>query len=790
MKLAELQKKIADVLGVSASQKELSYEIFIDKISEILLDQITLKVPRIGFFQLKADAVDDGNQPLVFSPLSEDFVRDTRHLYLTLKVSPKIKTAPEPDSSVFSIGVGKPLLPLSIEDLPDTETSYALLKKSIEERVKELIMESDQIPNFNIWDDYYNSPEKYENGSQDESKTQLSDLTSDLAFSQEIIPDKIPDSILEVLDYNPDPDNTPRIDDVPDAGPPEIKQSGNLEYDDEYTIVGQEKFSFDGEEKYDYSGDEPDSDSPEDKNSDDEEDYSELEKMEYDDSADDRITISELLDDTLLPLISQKTEVSSGKDADLLPTNEVVNKILSDEKNEIPGKKKEDLTNIVNEKLSSVFEELHKIHDESQHSGSVEKAYGEKEAEKTSVDSELNSKEDDLERLEYQDENAVIDSDMSSEENIPDEEPDKIEWNWGDELREEFGIPTVAGEDVKFEPENSNDSEEKDNVEFVDEYFEDEQIKKDLFSQLEKTLEKEFHYEEPPKDRATRERGKSTLTLEKNNLKKVVLEFSGPPSKYEFIEDRPPEKEKRMAITLIDDSALKTRSTLFSTEEEINENEKSSYSRKMFIIFAGAVVLIAVIVALILFFENRSSQNSEQLNAAKRSDSNVASDSTPNEFAVQSQPAGNNSAIPGLDEFNEFPRTSESPVPIKDATDRQILETIKKEAAKLETSKKTEGIQSGNQNRSQTPPAVRSVAAETKISDRVFYDGKSYSLQISSWPTRSRADVEMNRLRGLGFNAVIVEANLPQKGGTWYRVRVGPFKSEQEANDFLRKNNF
>ena len=41
-------------------------------------------------------------------------------------------------------------------------------------------MESDQIPNFNIWDDYYKSPEEYEEESVDGTKSQLYELTSDL----------------------------------------------------------------------------------------------------------------------------------------------------------------------------------------------------------------------------------------------------------------------------------------------------------------------------------------------------------------------------------------------------------------------------------------------------------------------------------------------------------------------------------------------------------------------------------------------------------------------------------
>ena len=165
MNIPELQKKVADVLGVSSSQKELAFEIFIDTVASILTEGITLKVPGIGFFQIKNASIKAGdNKSLIFSSLPEDFTREDKNLFLTIDVLQKSNTTSEYDSNVFSIGVGKPLLPLTMDEMPDSETSYAMLRKSIEERVKELISESDQIPNFNVWDDYYK--ENPETGKQ------------------------------------------------------------------------------------------------------------------------------------------------------------------------------------------------------------------------------------------------------------------------------------------------------------------------------------------------------------------------------------------------------------------------------------------------------------------------------------------------------------------------------------------------------------------------------------------------------------------------------------------------
>ena len=59
-------------------------------------------------------------------------------------------------------------------------------------------------------------------------------------------------------------------------------------------------------------------------------------------------------------------------------------------------------------------------------------------------------------------------------------------------------------------------------------------------------------------------------------------------------------------------------------------------------------------------------------------------------------------------------------------------------------------------------------------------DGK-YTVQVSSWQTRRHAEEDAERYTAKGFNAYIQEANIPSKGGMWYRVRVGRYASQQDA---------
>lgn len=847
MKLDELQKKIADVLGVSASQKELSFEIFVTEISAILLEHITLKVPRIGFFQLKNTPSKNGIRPLIFSPLSEDFSQDTQNLYIKIDVAPKIKNTPEFDSNIFSIGVGKPLLPLSIDELPDTETSYAMLKKSIEERVKELLMESDQIPNFNIWDDYYKSPEEYEEESVDGTKSQLYELTSDLEFTDEIIPDKFPENISDNFNLSSSHSNQTSQLDYSNLLDEESKSKEETEnYDDLLVTTNEESelnlgdVLFPPEEKaYRENIIEITSD---------EEDYSALKDLRLDDLSNDTITISDLLED-LTPQ-EKKDQLTINdvieKGENVVPVQETLDKILADEKVGEDKKKVEISIEDQSEQKSPSFEELHNLSTEVIPSNEIgEDSLEKKQTEENKKNSEIisdeltksksrsfeelhnmsnevvssneieedslgiNNKENKEENSEiFSDDltesksssfeelhklnNEVISSremeDDSLEESRMEEGEEKIEWNWGDELREEFGIPT-ENENVKYEMLQNGDSESKGDIELVDDFLEDEKVTKDLFSQLEKTLEREFNYDQEPKHRLTVEDKKASQ--EKDTLKKVLLEFSGPPAKYEFIEDRKSEKEKRMAISLIDESNEKIKKPSFTTEEEIRSNSKDSYFGKMFFIIFGAFIVVAAVVVFIIINGNNKNLVREESKPIEQEQTSSASDSENVGTLTQPNPKTKDPTTLAYDDLSDFPRTATPPVPIKDATDKQILETIKKETAKLQSSKRMEEKPAAKQSnvKPENQSLYKTVTTDTKVSNRVFYDGKNYFLQVSSWPNRIRAEEEVNRLRALGFNAFIIEANLPQKGGIWYRVRVGPFKTEKETDEFLKKNN-
>lgn len=57
--------------------------------------------------------------------------------------------------------------------------------------------------------------------------------------------------------------------------------------------------------------------------------------------------------------------------------------------------------------------------------------------------------------------------------------------------------------------------------------------------------------------------------------------------------------------------------------------------------------------------------------------------------------------------------------------------------------------------------------------------GGNFTVQVSSWLTRSKANEEAQKLVNAGFDAYVVTASVG--GETWHRVRIGHYGSEKEA---------
>ena len=70
---------------------------------------------------------------------------------------------------------------------------------------------------------------------------------------------------------------------------------------------------------------------------------------------------------------------------------------------------------------------------------------------------------------------------------------------------------------------------------------------------------------------------------------------------------------------------------------------------------------------------------------------------------------------------------------------------------------------------------------EKNVGGMIFTDGRVYTVQVSSWREKSKAESQVSKLKSAGYNSFVVEAALSQLDGKWYRVRVGFYDTLSEA---------
>jgi cell division protein FtsN len=80
------------------------------------------------------------------------------------------------------------------------------------------------------------------------------------------------------------------------------------------------------------------------------------------------------------------------------------------------------------------------------------------------------------------------------------------------------------------------------------------------------------------------------------------------------------------------------------------------------------------------------------------------------------------------------------------------------------------------------PPVEQPQTQQDQVKPQITTteDGR-YTVQVSSWRTQYKAEQDAQRYLSAGFDAYIQRAYVPEKDGTWYRVRVGRFATAGEA---------
>jgi cell division septation protein DedD len=701
MTIKDLQKKVAEVLGVSSSEKELAYEIFISKINDVLTNNVTLKVPKIGFFQLRFEENETEVNSLIFSPLSEDFIKDSRTLYLSIELPSRIKFQKEVDSTVFSIGVNKPLIPLSddVSIYTESETSYAILKKSIEERVNEIIVESEYLPGFNIWDDYFKTIE--EDNKSDKSALQFAELTSDIEFKDDKIAEEITNNLLGI--------EIPEFDQ--ESEEPEIKTDEILPSDllDDYRNVIEE--SLEESKTQDLFVEE-----------------TELQASELIEE------IKEVQQQKEEP-VEEKIEADGQKDIEFIFPMDSKRKLTLTKKF-IKSKDEEKPTEIVSEhELNKLLE---KYDDDLDMEDQIENEILEDEI----VEDKIGTKE----RIEslLEDDESYLGLKKKIEE---------INWDWGDELKEEFGTGIIEDkkEIVEFEEENDLETPKVSTHEI---FKTTKPIGSQLFQQLETKIKKEF--EEAEKE-------------------VQYIDYYGPPPRYEFVEDRNYRSH--------DWHTSSYRPTNFTTYEEFNQSvgfkkPKENYFNKIFLLlFSAFVISISIIIYFFLPYGN---SKPDSKSVSEPITENLITNSSEQDLSPQEQNIT-------FEEESDFPRVAT--LPVTDSNKLQNQEQTSSSNIQKESPPVIEKP-SSNVRTNSTNPLYKVLPVDTRVGKTIYFDGSSFNIQVSSWRNKLKAEQEAIRLKNMGHDAFLVEAYLPQKGGMWYRVRIGSFSSREAAEQFIIKNNF
>lgn len=699
MTIKDLQKKVAEVLGVSISEKELAFEIFISKINDVLTNNVTLKVQRIGFFQMRFEDNKAEVNSLIFSPLSEDFIKDSRTLYLSIELPSKLKIQKEVDATVFSIGVNKPLIPLS-EDVSiytESETSYAILKKSIEERVNEIIVESEYLPGFNIWDDYFKTTE--DDNKSNESILQFAELTSDLEFKDDKIAEDITNNLLGI--------QLPEFDDE----------------SEETEITADEILPSDLLHDYKTATDES----------------IDEEKIQETQEIDSRIQTNEIVDKIkVIPQkeIAEENIVSEGQNnVEFIFPMDAKSKLTLAEKlvesKEVEKPEEIESENEINKLLDNYDDDID-LDDEIQLEDEI-------------IEDEI--------AVNYNDTKEKIESLLEEEAYLGlKKKIEEINWDWGDELKEEFGTGLIENkkEILEFEDEDDFESSKTSTQEI---FKTTKPIGSQLFHQLETNIKKEF--EEAEKE-------------------VQYMDFYGPPPRYEFVEDRNYQSR---------DNYISYRPTNYTTYEEFDQSigfkkPKENYFNKTFIlIFSAFVISISVIIYLFLPYSNNQS-NSQSL--SEPSTDNLITNPSESNSSPQDQNIT-------FEDESDFPRVAT--LPITDSNKPQNQEQVSQSNIQNETLKIKEQP-TNNVRTNTTNPLYKVLPVDTRVGKTVYFDGSSFNVQVSSWRNKLKAEQEAARLKNMGHDAFLVEAYLPQKGGMWYRVRIGSFNSHEAAEQFITKNNF
>ncbi len=122
----------------------------------------------------------------------------------------------------------------------------------------------------------------------------------------------------------------------------------------------------------------------------------------------------------------------------------------------------------------------------------------------------------------------------------------------------------------------------------------------------------------------------------------------------------------------------------------------------------------------------------------------------------------------------------------KAAADKAAAEkaAAEKAAADKATAEKAAADKAAAEKAAAEKLAAEKAAAEKAKATAQPATGGGFTVQVGAMPARAEADALVAKLRSQGLAPYVVEADIPGKG-TFYRVRLGKFRTRDEAKRYL-----
>ncbi|MEN8193005.1 MAG: SPOR domain-containing protein [Bacteroidota bacterium] len=216
----------------------------------------------------------------------------------------------------------------------------------------------------------------------------------------------------------------------------------------------------------------------------------------------------------------------------------------------------------------------------------------------------------------------------------------------------------------------------------------------------------------------------------------------------------------------VEDEKVNNQTIYNETKSSFHSDDRGS---KRLIYLAFAAIFVILLIAII-YFTSGTSEPPTRVQSYVEKDNNVTTDQTEKPIGQIDTNAVDSSAAIETSKEDTLLKGEETKT-IQQKEQQPVKKEVVSEVKKTEYT----GL-------------YRDIERDISITDRIYYDGVKYSVQISSWKSKTIAEHEVNKLKKKGFDAFIYQIYLKSKDGTWNRVRIGYFNSKQEAAQFLKQN--